>query len=1029
MEALSEQPYSFDAHAAYLSVLKQQGLKDELRAARQSMHSLFPFTEEMWTEWLNDELSAFAETLASVASDPSTSLLIQEQGMDLIALFDLAIQDYLCIPIYVKYATFLKDSVFPPIDDENDEGDSKSVQKGWLSADSARPLFNSLIHPTNLHFLESHKVWNVYISFELQVLATTPSASRAPQVDRIRSAYLTRLAVPHSTIDQTFQDYSPFETANDTTGTYEQNMRAASKIKSKTMIECSKRETSERRLQETGGSVHGYLEMADFWGKKDVHVARVVWERMVAVHFLVEQVWERYLVFLVTRMKVLPVLKGVVERAVRNCGWSGELWGHRLRIGESVLGEGREELDNVFANACGMILAAKNPNQFVKLARNRTGMIRRHLTRDSTNQEYKDLLRVTHQQSITLFRETFGPLFEDFRVELDSIHDEIHLFRDIQRARSVFDALVLANPASAKLLLLVSEFERNHGRDPARAKWVLTQGLGKQKGDEGRMELLNGLVELERVCGSGDDEDENGFYELLAKAGSTEWAIVGKRGREAKKQGWVYDFGVHLGVLAQQGGDSQQQQQQHQQHQVQYVEEQSGQKREFDEEDAPTSPERVTKKAKKDEVTELEQMEVDNPAAAPPRTENGEQAPVKKEFYTLDDSNAGNIIRLINVHPNTDPTFFKSLFETKLPPVDYYLKAQEDGTTDGFIEFTKAEDALNAALLGKIKVFKQYTVIQRCIPAKTKWGDLDETEILGTKIYVSNLDVGVNKPILRQVFGAFGKVKEIRLVLKTSNAFAYIKFEIARSAEKAVEGLDGKTLEGFPGRKIGVAISDKTKTKAKAKDPKELIVTNFTIATTKEDLHELFSKHGKVKDIRMLLDKSGVPRGVAFVEFEDEAGAKAALQVNGTELDGKIVSVAPSDPNVRGGAHLHGKKPFKPRDEAESVPTHQQHQRSKPGLGFSGPGGRGGGRGGRGGGNHAGETRSDVIPTSAAPSVSATTSSFVPRATARPKVVQVRPTAPVAASAAQPMQIDGGGSSGGQGKSQDDFRKMLLGKK
>jgi hypothetical protein len=43
--------------------------------------------------------------------------------------------------------------------------------------------------------------------------------------------------------------------------------------------------------------------------------------------------------------------------------------------------------------------------------------------------------------------------------------------------------------------------------------------------------------------------------------------------------------------------------------------------------------------------------------------------------------------------------------------------------------------------------------IQRCIPSKTEWGDFDADEHNRSKIYISNLDVRVDKPLLRSEFG------------------------------------------------------------------------------------------------------------------------------------------------------------------------------------------------------------------------------------------------------------------------------------
>ncbi|KAJ3070399.1 Splicing factor [Podochytrium sp. JEL0797] len=748
-------------------------------------------------------------------------------------------------------------------------------------------------------------------------------------------------------------------------------MRAASKLKSKTEKIGTKLEMTETKLQQSGNSLHAFLEALRFWENSkavDLFYVRCLWERCVAVHFLVEGVWEKYIVFLMNKMKVAPVVMGVANRAVRNCNWSGELWGHRLRIGE-MFGETEDEVNDVFARAYSFVTESKSADQMVILMKHRCGLVRRRVVEDSSSQTAAEALRNAHEEALIVFREAFGQL-EDFRLEQESIHDELHLFNNVARARSIFDTLLLSHPSSPTLAVLVSTFERNHGRDLPRAFWVLRQCLAKLKKDEEKLIILDALVKLEGECGGDFGENSGGYYDVLGKKMAVEWGVLKRGGGGGYVGGYqqpvVQDVQMQETGWPTGGGTN-------------GVHGESN-KRGLEE---PGSPKRA-KKAKKlpegvvkgnDEVVARELdygMDVDTPAAV--AVEETKPA-VKKEFYTLDDTNAGNIIRLVGVNPETDCEFFKTLFGPKPVPVDYFLKAQDDGTTDGFIEFPKAQDAITAALRGKVKVFGDLVAIERCIPLKRKWGDLDES-VETAKVFINNVDRGVHKPLLRKVFGVYGKLREVRLVTRETIAFAYIEFETRRSAEKAIEGMDGKSIEGFPGRKVGVAFSDKAKAKKRVVDSKELIVTNFSIATTKEDLMALFEKHGKVKDIRILVDATGVSRGVGFAEFEDEASAKSALQVNGTEVDGRFIGVAPSDPNVRGGAHLHKKEPqYQKHDGNANIVG--AAQRGRPGLGHAGRGGRGGkGRGGGGSGT-LGAT------SAAAPAV--TVSSFVPRTAGRGK--------------------------------------------
>lgn len=82
--------------------------------------------------------------------------------------------------------------------------------------------------------------------------------------------------------------------------------------------------------------------------------------------------------------------------------------------------------------------------------------------------------------------------------------------------------------------------------------------------------------------------------------------------------------------------------------------------------------------------------------------------------------------------------------------------------------------------------------------------------------------------------------------------------------------------------------------------------------TTKEQLEELFQAYGALKEVRLVTFKNGHSKGLAYVDFEDEAHASNALiATDGTTLEGKVISVAFSKPPER-------KKPF---EEGETSGT------------------------------------------------------------------------------------------------------------
>ncbi len=108
----------------------------------------------------------------------------------------------------------------------------------------------------------------------------------------------------------------------------------------------------------------------------------------------------------------------------------------------------------------------------------------------------------------------------------------------------------------------------------------------------------------------------------------------------------------------------------------------------------------------------------------------------------------------------------------------------------------------------------------------------------------------------------------------------------------------------------------------------KLYVGNLSYSLTENDLEDMFSPHGPVSEVNLMLDRAtGRPRGFAFVTMATPEAAQAAIQaLNGTEFDGRALTVNEARPREeRAGAGAGG------------------------GRGFGGGGGRGGQR--RSGGN------------------------------------------------------------------------------
>jgi RNA recognition motif-containing protein len=111
---------------------------------------------------------------------------------------------------------------------------------------------------------------------------------------------------------------------------------------------------------------------------------------------------------------------------------------------------------------------------------------------------------------------------------------------------------------------------------------------------------------------------------------------------------------------------------------------------------------------------------------------------------------------------------------------------------------------------------------------------------------------------------------------------------------------------------------------------KRIYVGGLPYSATEEDLENLFSSIGAVKDVTIITDRyTGQAKGFGFIEMDNDEEAEAAISaLNGTQMGGRTLTVNEA----------------KPRED---------RPRTGGGGGYGGSGG-GGGYGGSGGGGRTG---------------------------------------------------------------------------
>ena len=77
-----------------------------------------------------------------------------------------------------------------------------------------------------------------------------------------------------------------------------------------------------------------------------------------------------------------------------------------------------------------------------------------------------------------------------------------------------------------------------------------------------------------------------------------------------------------------------------------------------------------------------------------------------------------------------------------------------------------------------------------------------------------------------------------------------------------------------------------------------IYVGNISYQTTEDDLRAAFSAFGGIERVNIVTDRdTGQPRGFAFVEMtEQDSAEKAIAQLNGTDLNGRAITVNEARP-------------------------------------------------------------------------------------------------------------------------------------
>ncbi|KAK3597200.1 hypothetical protein CHS0354_003704 [Potamilus streckersoni] len=824
VKLINDSPYVYNNHVELIKLLKSIGDLDKLREARERMHSIFPLTEELWQQWLKDEISLAGE----------------EDREKIEELFERAVKDYLSIPIWLEYVQYAIGGM----------GREDGIKR-------VRDVFEQALTAAGLHVAQGSSLWEAYREFENAILtgllpepgciATKELEEKfSAQHDKVSSVFKRQLTVPLLDMEETYKEYKEWlqdEPDPNTKQTYNKTQAKLEKLKP---YENALLAAEPPRLDE-------YLSYIKYEESLE-DPARIlcIYERAIQENCLNPQLWLMYTKYLDVHLKsVRSVIMQTYQRAVRNCPWSVHVWQNYLLAMERF----EEKHDNIKETFEKALLSGFSlGSEYLQLWTTYLDYLRRKINWKEEHSEDLETFRLTIEKAIEHI-DGFGSEGDpNNTVRQFWATIEARYCKNMEKSRELWNEILIQGQANqASVWLEYYRHERAYG-DSKHCRRVLQRALNSVT--DFPESIVDAYINFEREEGTLDQYDQ-----AVMKCESQMQRVNERREKVAEKEAEAKEQKLHARQEKKMQKKvvkiSQQQRSKFTRHKVARDDlEEGGSGAQL-----PTS---------KGENVEFQKMVTDEDgfkvpllpgppgqkSSAPPpgfkgqgtqskappgykggrsapppgykgKIENSEsescndakeetEEPPAKKFKTdlstrQRETDYDRTIFVSNLLYSIDEDRIKEIFSKCGAVSDVRLIRNFKGASKGYayVEFEDELPVIKALAMDREMVEGRPMYVSRCEDRhKQKAQFKFSTEMEKNKLFVKNLPFTCTKDALEKIFAEHGELKEVRLVTYRSGrpkGLAYVEYKDTAAAAQAVLKTDGLLIGE---NAISVAISN-----------------------------------------------------------------------------------------------------------------------------------------------------------------------------------------------------------------------------